>query len=195
MFGLSTWMSECRCRGNEYTTRVEESKKRNKERKKDREREREEVRPCCGECECEFFGCNQHSFKHRRTSGVWKDRPNCARRSSHAIKSTFIAPGGAGAGGTGGGTGAGGGTHSQYGSRHHQVCSESTQLIRVHGGAAEPLSGVLAARTPTSLPIWTAFPSGPMVPVKHRLGPRHTPNVEEPSVWLTTMLVESITPA
>ena len=79
------------------------------------------------------------------TSGELKERPNWARKSSTATKSTFMAPGGGGIGGGSGGTGAGGGggigaggSFSHHGSLHHQWCPSISQVMRVHGGAPTP---------------------------------------------------------
>lgn len=55
--------------------------------------------------------------------------------------------GGGGGGGAGDGGGSGGGTHSQYGSRHHQVLPGFFQSIRVHDGA-DALAGVFAWSVP-----------------------------------------------
>ena len=86
------------------------------------------------------------------------------------MKSTFIAPSGAGVGGGvggggggGGGSGGGGGVHSQYGSLHQNVLPVVDHVMRVHGGA-EAFSLVLAVMMPTSLPQQTAVPLALIVP-------------------------------
>ena len=138
------------------------------------------------------------------TSSSLKERPNCARRSSTAMKSTFMAPRGGGLGGGGdgsgaggggfggsGGGGAGGGSQSHQGSLHHHAPSQWArawhQSMRVHGGA-DALVSVLAEMFPSRLSQRTLCPSDPIVPGQPTRGSGYLAvKLALPLAWSTMM--------